>query len=239
MSESDAGVHRIAALLAALMVVCGAEAALAGGEPAEDEIIRVEFDFGASSLELLGGAIAVPPEGEVTLATAIVDFTGDGSGRVAPGPAVLRSFELELSVDAVVATNQDVEGTVAASQVEPVDGTLDMDSESIAFQGDLVADVFVDLTCSGPFCSEFADFPIAIDDEVVFTQLGSLTVTNVADGPATASGSFDIEVGGMQGTMMLAGSEVARIVPEPSSIFWAAVVPIALLRRRARVRAAA
>lgn len=219
----------VCAVVSLLSAVAASEAQ--SGQPPAEQTIRVAFDFLASELDLLGSTIVVPPDGSVDSASAVIDFLGDGMGGIALGPASLHSFEFQVTVDADVLQNV-VSGSIDAQQVTDAQGVLSQTGQ-VDFSGTMTADAQVDLVCSGPFCSEIADFPILFDDEVVFTDLGSLTLTDLAAGPAQAAGVFDIEVGGLQGVITLSGSEVSRVVlPEPAGGAGVALLLVGLLRRR-------
>ena len=108
--------QRLAPLLASFVVL-----GFASG--AEANRLSIEFDFTNSVLTFSG--ISIPPSGGFTSAGAILIIPSNGSTSVQNGPATLRSWRFNGTVDHPFGFFSVIEGTFTLTQLGSAYGTFD------------------------------------------------------------------------------------------------------------------
>jgi len=225
--------HRIAPLIALLLLLGSAPAARAGQ-------ITIDFDLSGSSISILGGAIVVPPDGSITTAGTKLEVQGSSSANAAAGSALLKSLTLSGTVSGTVLTAATLTGGVSASQVGSVAGALNPALTLAAFGGPGVLSVNALINCTpAGICGALGAFPISITGPQTFSPFGSFQVGSINNvGNATLSGQVSLTLGGLTMVFNLVGAEISRTyVPEPStfSLLGIALIGVAACRWR-RVR---
>ncbi|MGH0031434.1 MAG: PEP-CTERM sorting domain-containing protein [Myxococcota bacterium] len=179
--------------------------------------VTVEFDFGASSVAILGGFIDVPPDGAITQASGKIDFGATSPSGAGPGAATLRSLTL-AGTFAKSQFGANVSGAVGATQPGSGFGQLLPGTSSATFN---------------PFVMNFTGFANCAGTGTQCTVLGlpatftgpktvsvpTLAVANLNSvGNAVVNGTFTFTLGGFTAVLTLVGNEVARtFVPEPNT----------------------
>lgn len=220
--------HRVVSLLLGALVLAGpASSSLAGA-------LSIDFDFSQSSISILGGVIAVPPDGSVSASTATVTVSADGPTTPMTGAAALQNLGVTATIDANVLGQAAVTGSVSASQLGTAAGSLLLTggTGNASFPGFLLA-LNAAVNCAGSGCAFIGTFPILSSSAHTFTA--ALPIANIAaPGQAAIDTEFSVTLGGMSALVALVGSEVSRhYVPEPDSfaLLGGALVAMLLLRR--------
>jgi hypothetical protein len=225
---------------------------------AQADTVGIDFDLGNSTTISLGG-VNIPPDGTIhsmgasTILPAIK--TGGGATSVQTGSAQLKSFTLDMTVDAGTAFVAHIFGPVIVSQVGTATGPF-TNTQSVMF-GQLGTgtgttggvSLFVDayLDCTGLFCSSVGNFPIDIYGTNPASAAQPFTIFLAGlntPGAASVDGTMPISLPPATslgtpttGAIFLMGTEVSRTyVPEPGAL--AQLVPGAIalagLSRRRR-----
>lgn len=204
--------HRPLPRLATLLGV------LALALPAHAGRIDIDFDFSGSSVSLLGGAVNIPPDGQITSASGQIGVPGAGLVTATPGAgARFRDLAIEATLDATT-FGATLTGSAQATQLGGGNGSLTAGLGNLLF-GNVQLGVAVAIGCTGPtgVCSALS-LPLASSGPRTFV-LGSVPISGLGTlGAGALSGSFSITLAGFTAVLNLVGTEVSRtFVPEPDT----------------------
>jgi hypothetical protein len=209
-----------------------------GAAPASAGQILIDFDFGGSSLSVLGGLISIPPDGSITSASGVVQVKGNGLTTISAGFAKLENLTFAATVNANTLSVL-VTGNAAANQPGTAPGQLTAGLTNILLPNPFLLNMTGTIQCSGANCGLLGTFPINLTGPQAVT-IGTLPIGNVGSlGLATINGSFSLTVGGFTAVLNLVGTEIDRtFVPEPNSFGLVAMglAGLAALRRQAQRR---
>ncbi len=201
--------------------------------------ITIGFDFGASSISVLGGQLTIPPDGSIHSASGSVSVPGAGSATASAGNSTLADITLDSTINGT-ALGQLITGPVSATQLGSAVGQLSAGLSNLVLAGSMTLSVNGVVNCSGPFCGLLGSFPISLSGPQVLSSLGSLAIANINSvGNAQASGVFSLTLGGVTAILNLVGTEVNRTYipePEPFGLLALGLAGLAGLRVRRRPR---
>jgi hypothetical protein len=189
------------------------------GASAQAGTLTVNFDFSGSSLSMLGGILNIPPQGAIQSASGTVNVSALGSATAVGGPASLDSFQMALTINALIFGNT-ITGNAAITQIGgAVPGVLNGGLNQINFVSPMQIQQSGVINCTGPSCA-LLSLPTTINGTQPLT-LAAMPIANLNNiGNALISGTFDITFAGFTGVLHLVGTEVNRsfVVPEPNSV---------------------
>ena len=206
--------------------------------PADAGRIRIDFDFGASSLSILGGLINIPPDGTITSAAGTVQVPATGTTSVSAGFARLHDLTLAGTVNANT-VGLLITGNFNATQPNTASGQLSAGLANLLLPNPFILGMTGMIGCSGANCATLGTFPISLTGPQ-FITIGTLPIANLSTlGAATINGSFSLTIGGFTAVLNLVGSEVGRtFIPEPKPFGLVAmgIAGLAALRTQQRRR---
>ena len=176
--------------------------------------LSVQFDFGASSVAILGGFINVPPDGSINAGSGQIDFGANGISTAATGAAAVRSLALAGTI-AKSGFGVNVTGAIGATQPSTGFGQLHAGLTSASFNPFLMN--FTGFAnCSGGTGCTILGLPATFTGPKTVSIPG-LAIANLNSiGNAMVNGSFTFTLGGFTAVLHLVGNEVGRTyVPEP------------------------
>jgi hypothetical protein len=204
---------RLAKRMLPLLALCS----LLTAQARADHFI-VGFDFGASSISLLGGIVQIPPDGSITSSSGELVVSAVGLATpIANAPVALRNFSATATLNALTFGNT-ISGNIVLNQVDGgVPGALTAGLANALFAGPMQVSQNGVMNCTGPSCAVLG-LPTTLSG-IELVALGNLPIANLAViGNALIDGTFAITIGGFTGQLHLVGNEVSRVfVPEPSS----------------------
>ncbi len=221
-----------------ILALAAAVAALAHA-PARADLVKIEFDLGASSISAFGGLVTVPPDGTIQAASATVIVTGQGTSTINSGPVTLKTLSLSGTVNANPLGLVTVTGPVVANELSPAMGSLTANLANAFFPNPLLLIATASIQCMGAFCPIVGTFPITLNGTQTLNGPFTIPIGNLGTpGAATLSALFTLNLAGDAVLVNLVGSEVSRtFLPEPVRVLQLGAAGVALaglgwLRRR-------
>jgi len=205
--------------------------------------VGIQFDVSQSWISILGGAVVIPPDGNLTTDTFRVVVPGDSATDIQSGAAIVRDLGFDvLSLDADVLGVAQITGSIGVDQVGDAAGNLVLNGTqgtiSLPFllpSSGLQLAIDPNVGCIGGACSLIGSFPLTSPVTPILT--GALSIANIGqNGGASFDQTFAITLSGITGVVKLVGQEIQRtFVPEPSSatLVWAGVFAATWVGRRA------
>ena len=95
-----------------------------GTATAHAATVTIAFDLSGSTIQILGGAITVPPDGTIVSASSTAVFSASGLTSVLAGPARLRSVTIDATLAGTITGSVSITGSIFANQVGSALGTL-------------------------------------------------------------------------------------------------------------------
>jgi hypothetical protein len=220
------------ALFVALLLALSAAPARAGE-------VTISFDFSASTIEILGGIITIPPGGSITAASGDAVFLATSPTQISAGPARLENLDLAATIDQDILGQALITGDILAQQLPGAPyGALSAGLGNAVFFNVLL-DTNVSANCVGAGCPFIGTFPILISGNFTAGNLNVVLGNIETLSAATAMGDIPLSLSGFSGVLHLVGSEVSRSfnpVPEPGTLGTFAF-GIGVLALAARLRA--
>lgn len=216
---------------------------LLASPPAEAGSIRIDFDLTGSFVSLLGGILEIPPDGDITTATARITVTGSDLTSPDAGDVQLSNLQLAATIDGTVGESVLITGDFTASQIAGGKGSLANDLTTLSLVS-LTLNLDGTIDCIGGLCAALGTFPASVmNSPVEPSGLEAFAIEGLDTlGTGTLSGVLPFYLGGNEVFATLVGQETGRtfLVPEPAAnlSITASLLTLSWLRARRKKRLA-